>query len=135
MTIDTPRRVETYTTDVTFNVGFTRSVCKPKSRGDVGILQGGSVGLPAVWLRLEQCLVANCSGVEVWYIYKLTDFYTSPSTTVSVPCRFWGWPGTYRVKVGAEVTDVDAETAVVAASNSFQVAWSTDYDIRDDVVG
>ena len=129
VTIDTPSHVETYTTDVAFNVGFTRSVCMPRDRNEPGLLQGGAFGLPTVWLRLEHCLTEDCTRTEVRYIYKLSSFYSLPATRVSVPCRLWSWPGTYRVQVGAEVTAVHLNNSLVATGPAITVSWSTDYRV------
>ncbi len=46
--------------------------------------------------RLEECEEADCGGESgvVHYLAKLPTFYTAPSTTLHIPCRIWGWPGT-----------------------------------------
>ena len=132
MSISAPTRVETFTTDVSVTVGFTRAVCAPRGRREEGVLQGGVGGLPTVWLKLELCTTEDCSETEVHYLEKLQSFYTAPSSTVTVPCRFWSWPGVYLIRVGAELSITDDTTrssGVIAKSGQIQVAWSEEYKI------
>ncbi len=49
-----------------------------------------------MFVRLEECELGECEGEgsTVHYLAKLPTFYTAPYTTLTIPCRIWGWPGT-----------------------------------------
>jgi hypothetical protein len=48
-----------------------------------------------LFVRLEECELGECEGEgsTVHYLAKLPTFYTAPFTTLTIPCRIWGWPG------------------------------------------
>ena len=133
ITLTAPRSVETYTTEVELRTGFTGAVCAPATRELQGVLQGGELGLPTVWLKLELCMDEKCEESEVRYLDKLPSFYTSPYSSLTVPCRFWGWPGVYRARVGVEhrsTEDWAPQDRIIATSDNIDVTWSLDYKIQ-----
>ena len=133
VTLTSPRAVETYTTDVELRTGFTGAVCAPAPRQLKGVLQGGQLGLPTVWMKLELCNDAACNQTEVKYLEKLSTFYTSPSSSVTVACRFWEWPGVYRAMVGVEHRAAEEWTQqdrIIVTGEQIEVSWSLDYKIK-----
>ena len=134
--VTVPRRIETFTVDVSVAVSFTNNMCAPLSvlgnNNNKRVLQGGKRGLTEVWLKLERCETELCRETEIVKIVKLQHFLTLHTSQVNIPCSDWGVAGVYRVVVGVETNqlrNITRADTLIATSDNFQVDWSPEYSL------
>ena len=134
--VTVPRRIETFTEDVTVAVSFTNNICAPLSvlgnNNNKRVLQGGKRGLTDVWLKLERCESSQCRETEIVKIVKLQHFFTSHTSQLNLPCEDLGVAGLYRVLVGVETNkarNITRADTMIATSENFQVDWSPEYSL------
>ena len=134
--VSVPRRIETFTVDVSVAVSFTNNMCAPLSvlgnNNNKRVLQGGKRGLTDVWLKLERCETELCRETEIVKIVKLQHFLTLHTSQVNIACSDWGVAGLYRVVVGVETNklrNITRADTIIATSANFQVDWSPEYSL------
>ena len=143
MSINVPKRLETYSTDVAVTVSFTKSLCSTfTTYGDWGTKASPFFGRGrksklgfASRLDLVQCggeEGADCQAPSddadrrLWATHRVHNLYRRSSVNLNLNCSTWGQPGTFRLFLRTNLS----HAAVVARSAPITVVVNPDYEIK-----
>ena len=142
MSINVPKRLETYSTDVAVTVSFTKSLCSTfTTYGDWGTRASPFFGRGrksklgfASRLDLVQCGEegADCQAPSddadrrLWATHRVHNLYRRSSVNLNLNCSTWGQPGTFRLFLRTNLS----HAAVVARSAPITVVVNPDYEIK-----
>ena len=142
MSINVPKRLETYSTDVAVTVSFTKSLCSTfTTYGDWGTKASPFFGRGrksklgfASRLDLVQCGEegADCQAPSddadrrLWATHRVHNLYRRSSVNLNLNCSTWGQPGTFRLFLRTNLS----HAAVVARSAPITVVVNPDYEIK-----
>ena len=143
MSINVPKRLETYSTDVAVTVSFTKSLCSTfTTYGDWGTRASPFFGRGrksklgfASRLDLVQCggeEGADCQAPSddadrrLWATHRVHNLYRRSSVNLNLNCSTWGQPGTFRLFLRTNLS----HAAVVARSAPITVVVNPDYEIK-----
>ncbi len=148
MSINVPKRLETYSSDVSVTVAFTRSLCSTfTAYGDFGTRSSPFFGRRgrsrlgfASRLDLVECSKStdeadanrDCqapsddSDRRLWLTHRVGNLYRRSSFTLNLNCSTWGQPGVFRLFLRTNLS----HTSVVARSSPIVVHVNPDYKVE-----
>ena len=149
MSINVPKRLETYSTDVAVTVSFTKSLCSTfTTYGDWGTKASPFFGRGrksklgfASRLDLVECSKGTEAGDggsrdcqapsddadrRLWASRGVHNLYRRSSVNLNLNCSTWGQPGTFRLFLRTNLS----HAAVVARSAPITVVVNPDYEIK-----
>ena len=145
MSINVPKRLETYSTDVAVTVSFTKSLCSTfTTYGDWGTKASPFFGRGrksklgfASRLDLVECGKGTEAGIDcqapsddadrrLWATHRVHNLYRRSSVNLNLNCSTWGQPGTFRLFLRTNLS----HAAVVARSAPITVVVNPDYEIK-----
>jgi hypothetical protein len=151
MTINVPKRLETYSSDVSVTVAFTRSLCSTfTTYGDWGTKASPFFGRGrksklgfASRLDLVECSKNSGDDYDdaerqdcqaptddgdrrLWTTHHIQNIYRKSSFSVNLNCSTWGQPGTFRLFLRTNLS----HASVVARSAAIRVVVNPDYKVK-----
>ena len=147
MSINVPKRLETYSTDVAVTVSFTKSLCSTfTTYGDWGTKASPFFGRGrksklgfASRLDLVECgkgteedsggdcqAPSDDADRRLWATHRVHNLYRRSSVNLNLNCSTWGQPGTFRLFLRTNLS----HAAVVARSAPITVVVNPDYEIK-----
>lgn len=149
MTITAPSRLETYSTDVSVTVAFTRSLCTTFTvHGDwgtnsspfFGSRRSSKLGFETR-LELIECSKSlaepehqDCQAPtdpgdkRIWASLTMDNLYRKASVALSINCSTWGQSGTFRLFLRTNLS----HAAIVARSSAIVVRDNPGYGLKSE---
>lgn len=153
MSITVPSKLETYATDVSVTVSFTRGLCETFTTfGDWGshpspfqTKKKSRLGFQAQLDLIEcsdstinpeyqECQAPNSLVSQndtlnrVWWSHPVPNLYRKSSFTVTLNCSVWGQSGTFRLYLRTNLS----LASVVARSSAIRVHENRDFQIKNE---